>query len=382
MEVFGLEHRSNYLPMLQRLAGEHPIDSLKILAEIVEPVKVYSRPRTRAYTQLTPLDRLVDAARPESHAGRKFINLVKCYLDEKQKDQNDIKKIREHLTRWWDNHAILLPVLKASPRLTEIIPLSADVAALASAGLQALDFLENGEKASIDWLNGMLPLLSRPPLPEYELIIKILPAIQALVYAARPPLVIEDFEDGEAQGWVPNIPENWHIGAESGSLCYQLREPGIQGEVRAPTSWTVLKDHDLADLIFSGRLKCNAEMDNPHRDMVVIFHYQDPTHFYYVHFSASSDGNHNVIGLVDGKDRVKINLEPPGESIARLTDMQFHAFKVTYSSQTGEIKAYLDDMKIPLLTAKDRTISHGLVGVGSFDDTGSFDDIILWGGKE
>jgi len=48
-------------------------------------------------------------------------------------------------------------------------------------------------------------------------------------------------------------------------------------------------------------------------------------------------------------------------------------------AETGEIKAYLDDMTTPILTANDKTLSHGFVGVGSFDDTGSFDDIKLWG---
>ena len=45
--------------------------------------------------------------------------------------------------------------------------------------------------------------------------------------------------------------------------------------------------------------------------------------------------------------------------------------------ETGEIRAYLDDMTEPILTARDRTLGHGLVGVGSFDDTGAFDDLEL-----
>jgi len=126
-------------------------------------------------------------------------------------------------------------------------------------------------------------------------------------------------------------------------------------------------------------MKCDADPANTNRDMVVIFHYQDPTHFYYVHFSASSDGLHNIIGLVNGKDRVKISQEAPGESEFRLTDMEYHDFKVTYSALNGEIRAYMDDMITPILTANDKTLGYGLVGVGSFDDTGSFDDIILWG---
>ncbi|NOR14854.1 MAG: hypothetical protein GQ544_04040 [Candidatus Aminicenantes bacterium] len=126
-------------------------------------------------------------------------------------------------------------------------------------------------------------------------------------------------------------------------------------------------------------MQCDVDPSNPNRDMAVIFHFQDPTHFYYVHFSASSDGFHNIIGLVDGKDRVKINHEEPGESVFRLKNRKYHDFKVTYSALTGEIKAYMDDMNTPILTAKDTTLGHGRIGIGSFDDTGSFDDIILWG---
>jgi hexosaminidase len=379
LDMLGLKHRTYYPGMLQHLTGEHPTDALKVLAEIVEPVKYYTRPRTRAYTQMTPLNRLVDAVRPESHKGRKFANMVEKFLADAPSNEVKNKTIREWLVEWRNNHEVLKPVLEDSSLLEEILPLSEDVAALADAGLQAMDYLEKGQEAPLSWLDGVVPLLSRPQKPEYELVVKIVPAIQDLVNAVRPPLVYEDFEDGEAQGWEPNIPGNWMIVHESGTHCYQLRDPGTQGKVRAPTSWSVLKDFDISCFIFTGRLKCKARLDNPHRDMVVIFHYQDPTHFYYVHFSAVSDEAHNIIGLVNGKDRVKINYESPGESAARLTDMQFHEFKVTCNAETGEIKVFLDDMKTPILTAVDTTLRHGLVGVGSFDDTGSFDDIKLWG---
>jgi hexosaminidase len=382
LEILGLKHRSNYPLMLQRLAGAHPIDALKTLADIVEPVKYYTRPRTRAYDQMIPLNRLVDASLPESHKGRKFATKVKRFLVEGSSHEAEHQTIRKWLLEWRNNHQTLKPVLEDSPLLEEIVPLSEDVAALSDIGLQALDYLEKGQKAPLSWMDKALPLLSRPQKPEHELVIKIVPAIRELVYAAQPPLVDQDFEDGEAQGWEPNIPANWVVGQESGTFCYQLREPGTSGKVRAPTSWSLLKDFKVSSFIFTGRLKCKARRDNPHRDMVVIFHYQDPTHFYYVHFSASSDQNHNIIGLVNGKDREKINLEPPGETSARLTDFQFHEFKVTCHAETGEIKVYLDDMATPILTAQDTTFKQGLVGVGSYDDTGSFDDIKLWGKKE
>lgn len=162
-------------------------------------------------------------------------------------------------------------------------------------------------------------------------------------------------------------------------MVYELVSPGEQGKIRAPTSWSVLVAYDVTSFEFSGRLKNKADTENKNRDTCVFFHFQDPTHFYYVHFSAKSDGAHNIIGLVNGADRVKVNVEPAGESVFRLTDTEWHEFKVTCETSTGEIKAFLDDMETPILTTKNLTLTHGLVGIGSFDDTGYFDDIKLWG---
>ena len=379
LDWLGITHRSNYPLMLQNLVGKYDIGSLKILADIVEPVKFYTRPNTREYTQMTPLNRLVDAARPESHKARQFRDMVDEMLADAPNYRINRQIIREWLIEWRDNNEKLRPILEDSVLLKEIIPLSEDVASLADVGLQALNYIENEQKPPQSWLEGLSSLLDRPQKPEYEMQIMIVPAISKLVEAAQPPLISDDFEDGNAQAWKPNVPENWRVAEEDGSLVYRLIAPGPPGAVRAPTSLSILKDFDVTDFVFTGRLKCGAETNNIYRSVVIVFHYQDPIHFYYAHFAAISDKVHNIIGLVNGKDRVKINREPLGQSIPRLKDLKFHDFKVIYDAETGEIKAFLDDMTTPILTANDKTLNHGFVGVGSFDDTGSFDDIKLWG---
>jgi len=204
-----------------------------------------------------------------------------------------------------------------------------------------------------------------------------------LISAAEEPklplLAACDFEDGQATGWQPNNPAHWRVARQDGSLVYELTAPGEQGKLRAPTSWSVLAAHDVTSFRFEGRMKSPADPGNSYRDLCVFFHFQDPTHFGYVHFSARSDELHNIIGLVNGADRVKTNLEPAGKTTFRLTDTNWHRFKVTYDAATGRIEAFIDDMGTPIATAVDRTLGHGLVGVGSFDDTGSFDDLKLWG---
>ena len=191
-----------------------------------------------------------------------------------------------------------------------------------------------------------------------------------------------DFENGSTAGWQPNDPAHWRVVGDKESTVYELTAAGEPGQVRAPTSRSLWAGRDVASFEFTGRVRCHADPATKVRDMCVFFHYQDPEHFYYVHFAGSSDEVHNIIGLVDGADRVKINAEPAGTSVFRLTDRGWHTFKVVCDAQSGEIRAYLDDMTEPILTARDRTLGHGLVGVGSFDDTGAFDDLKLRGARK
>src|SRR3989441_1699293 len=74
LDWLGLTHISGYAPMLRRIAGSDDISALRVLADMVEPVKDYNRSELAAAepTSADPLNRLVDAARPESLKARYF----------------------------------------------------------------------------------------------------------------------------------------------------------------------------------------------------------------------------------------------------------------------------------------------------------------------
>jgi hexosaminidase len=184
LDLLGLRHNSNPEQMLRRLAGKNPDQPLRVLAEIVEPVKYYTRPRTREYTQMTPLNRLVDAAKPESHAARVFEGLVDELLANNPPTHKNRFAIEDSLKEWRDNHSLLLPTLESSFLLEAIIPLSQDVKDLAAAGLRALKYLENEQTPPREWLKQAKKLLERPQKPESELVIRIVPAIRKLIEAA------------------------------------------------------------------------------------------------------------------------------------------------------------------------------------------------------
>ena len=195
-----------------------------------------------------------------------------------------------------------------------------------------------------------------------------------------PFLKRSSFESGGAVGWRPNVPANWRVVDVEGGRAYELTAAGPQGRVRAPTSWSLFDGYDLTSFELTGRFKSTADPANMLGDVCVFFHFEDPERFFYVHFAGASDEVHNIVGLVNGADRVKVNREAAGGSTARLKDRGWHTFKVTCDA-AGEVKAYIDDLSSPVLTARDTVLGHGLVGVGSFDDTGLFDDIELRGNR-
>jgi len=180
----GLEHRSNYTPMLDRLAGSGGVEALRALADVVEPVKEYERAEFGSYTSATPLNRLVDAARPESQTAREFARMVAAVVSG-QADENTRIKVRAMLTLWRGNHARLLPQLENSALLKEVEPLSQDLAMLGTVGLQALDYLEAGKRVPDDWRAQQLALIEQAKKPRAALLLMVAAPVQKLVEASE-----------------------------------------------------------------------------------------------------------------------------------------------------------------------------------------------------
>jgi hexosaminidase len=181
LDWLGLTHNTGYLPMLDRLTGNRPAAALKVLADVVEPVKGYARENARKYTQFTPLIRLVDAARPESAAARELSAMVDAMLAGGLKSPEILSERLLVLER---NHRELKPLLAASELLAEAVPISEDVSALAEAGLRALEFLDKRQKPPEAWLVKQKALIERAKKPRAELLIMIVPPVEKLVLAA------------------------------------------------------------------------------------------------------------------------------------------------------------------------------------------------------
>jgi hexosaminidase len=185
LEWAGLEHLRSYHLMLERLRGGTEAGPLRVLADVLEPVKGYARPHTRHYETSTPLNRLVDAVRPESDAARIFSGRVQRFLS-KSASPDDLIEMQKSLTLWRDNDQQLAPALASNPLLQEAVPLSQGLSSVASVGLKAMEYLNAGAHVPGQWRQQQLDLLKQTEVPQAELLNTIAPGVEKLVQATTP----------------------------------------------------------------------------------------------------------------------------------------------------------------------------------------------------
>lgn len=192
-----------------------------------------------------------------------------------------------------------------------------------------------------------------------------------------PLVFFEDFEKG-ADRWEQSDPRAWKVIDVKGNHVYsQFQRSDVETPVRSPFNRALVKDLVVDDFVIDLKLQSTIK-DYGHRDLCLFFGFQDPAHLYYVHLGKQTDDHANQIFIVNNEPRKKVSFETtPGTS---WTDNWHHA-RVVRKVEAGTIDVYFDDMRKPVMRAVDKTFTWGQVGVGSFDDTGNFDDVAVYGKK-
>jgi hypothetical protein len=195
------------------------------------------------------------------------------------------------------------------------------------------------------------------------------------ILAQDPELFRDDFKKG-ADRWQPTDAKAWKVDSKDGVPAFhQFAQSKYKTPFRSPFNFALVKDLAVTDFTLTAKVLSTGK-DGPHRDMCMFFGYQDPAHFYYVHIAKKADDHANQIFIVDGKDRVKISkTSSPGTP----WDDRWHDVKLVRKVDDGSIAVYFDDMKTPVMTAEDRTFLWGQVGLGSFDDSGYWTDVVITG---
>jgi hexosaminidase len=130
---------------------------------VLEPVKDYTREETAPApaTSASPLNRVVDAVRPESATARQFAEAVN-ELTGGAASRAPKPASGKCSTRWRNNQVELQPQFEKSLLLKEVAPVSLNLSALGGAGLTALDYLDRGDLLRLHWSTGQLALVEQP----------------------------------------------------------------------------------------------------------------------------------------------------------------------------------------------------------------------------
>ncbi len=169
-------------------------------------------------------------------------------------------------------------------------------------------------------------------------------------------------------------PGAWKHSSDGTSLALELtRQSQYQPAVRSPVNIALLHGLKYGDFVLEADL-LQTGREYGHRDMCVFFGVQDRSHFYYVHIATAADDHAHNVFLVDGSPRRKIGTKTtPG---VKWGQNVWHRVRIERKAST--IRVFYDNLGEPIMEASDATFASGLVGFGSFDDTGKVDNVRIW----
>jgi hexosaminidase len=143
LDRLGLRHRSHEDLILNVMAGDRPAQPLRILADAVEALGIKGRRDVRHYTSLVPLNRLVDAAQPESEQIREL---------EQAAIHRRYAELKVAFTQWTANRDLVASLANNDFLVGELLPLAADLSTVGSIGLSALKYLEQDQTVPEKWI--------------------------------------------------------------------------------------------------------------------------------------------------------------------------------------------------------------------------------------
>lgn len=199
---------------------------------------------------------------------------------------------------------------------------------------------------------------------------------QYLKGSEMPLVASEDFDAG-SDGWEFTEDSAWTVNKKDARTYVSLtkKKSDYKPEVRSPHNIALMKKTRVGDFVLDVDMRSTNEVYG-HQDLCLFFGHQDPSHFYYVHLGRAADAHANSIFLVNGEPRVSIATKrTEGTDWSR----GWHRVRIKRDIEKGSIEVFFDDMKTPVMSTIDKTFGSGRIGIGSFDDTGDFDAIRLWG---
>lgn len=164
LRLGGLQDAQQRRRMAGRLAPADA-EAVEVLASATGPVRnfgrlweVFDAVRNGRRPQAPKLNTLADVAAPDSVEAHRLSVSVARFLGG---DRAEAAALKAQLAVYRDNHARFVRAAEVAPALRDAISVSADLAALAQAGLDAVALIEDGRRPSAAWKRETAGLLKR-----------------------------------------------------------------------------------------------------------------------------------------------------------------------------------------------------------------------------
>ena len=183
LEAVGLQHITYKQILLRQLSAGYDTHALEVLVNVLEPLKIYDRNEgDTMYTVFSPFTKLADVASPDQTIPRIFRKQVDSFLANPSSALD--KEIKDKLILWKDNDVQFREVLRNSPILREAAQLSQNLSALAAAGIEAIQFIDEQKKPAGDWLPQKQIIVTRAREQGGRCELQVVDAIQKLIINA------------------------------------------------------------------------------------------------------------------------------------------------------------------------------------------------------
>jgi hypothetical protein len=197
--------------------------------------------------------------------------------------------------------------------------------------------------------------------------------IRVLLIAAflAPLAPAEDAIEVFGHRWTVQQASDWSV--EDGILRLLVPGQPPAGQPRRPQKFALAATEPFRSVTVE------AEVRRDGRSLVIVYAWQDESHFNYAHISSDTAVKanvHNGMFHIFGGERVRIS---PLDGPAALPDQEWTPVKLVFDGDTGQCYVEVNGERNPSLYAVDLSLRWGRVGFGSFDETGAFRRVRITG---
>lgn len=177
----------------------------------------------------------------------------------------------------------------------------------------------------------------------------------------------EAWSFGDESAWMWEDP-----GAET--VLRLVKQSDFQPKVRSPFNLAWFDSTKWKSFTLTAEVRLDL-FNQGNNDVCIAFGKASDTRFYYAHLGQKADAVHLQVHLVDDADRTAIT--KTGAKTLPWKPEKWHQVKLHRDVESGEIRVWFDGVEI--LTANDKTLGKGKIGLGSFDDLASFRNVKVTG---